>query len=178
MPTIVYGWGTNDLDFQRLAGHLLEVLVALDWPAYIGRVDKELSDGFKDSPDDDVTSIDWGLKFPLVETALAGETVEIGVALLEFPPQGGKTAGLVLQPLLPAAMGTTFDLAGDFKLELRAGTNIATTLGLVIRPDDVSVRFPLQPGRPYRRRALACRRATRPRRPPCWWGHPVEAASR
>jgi hypothetical protein len=148
LPTIVYGWGTNDLDFYRLAGHLLEVLVALDWPAYIGRVDKELSDGFKDSPNDDVTSIDWGLKFPLVETALAGETVEIGVALLEFPPQGGKTAGLVLQPLLPAAMGTTFDLAEDFKLELRAGTNIATTLGLVIRPDDVSVRFPLQPGTP------------------------------
>lgn len=146
VPTLVYGWGTNELNFHRLAGHLLEIFVALDWPAYIGRVEKELSEGLKDSPTDVRTSIDWGFKLPLLEANLAGENVEIGLALLELPPQGAKTAGLILQPLLPSTIGTSFDLADDFKVELRAGTNIATTLGLLIRPGEVSVKFPLQPG--------------------------------
>ncbi len=146
IPTRVYGWGTDDLNFHRLAGHLLEIFVALNWPAYLGRVDKDLSQGFKDSPTDTATSIDWELKWPLLADNIGGEEVEIGLALLELPPQGAKTAGLILQPLLPSVIGTSFDLTDDLKLELRAGTNIATTLGLLIRPGDISVKFPLQPG--------------------------------
>ncbi|MFO1499406.1 MAG: DUF6603 domain-containing protein, partial [Verrucomicrobiota bacterium] len=31
-------------------------------------------------------------------------------------------------------------------MELRAGTDVATTVGVLLRPDDISVKFPLQPG--------------------------------
>ena len=42
IPARIYGWGTNDLDFHRIAEHLLTLFVALNWPAYIRRVDRTL----------------------------------------------------------------------------------------------------------------------------------------
>src|SRR5262245_52842493 len=97
IPARVYGWGTDDVDFHRLAGHLLEFFVALNWPAYIGRVDRELGRGFQDSPDDFATSIEWGLKIPALLDNIGGKEIEVGLALLELPAQGGKPAGLILQ---------------------------------------------------------------------------------
>jgi hypothetical protein len=146
IPTRVYGWGTNDLDFHRIAGHLLEFFVALDWPAYIGRVDEETGKGFLDSLDDPTTSIEWGLKIPALTDNIGGKEIEVGLALLELPPQGGKPAGLILQPLVPSQIGTNFDLRENLKLELRAGTDVSSTLGVLLRPDDISVKFPFQEG--------------------------------
>lgn len=146
IPVRVYGWGTDDLDFHRLAGHLLEIFVAANWPAYIGRVDRELSRGFKDLPDDVTTSIEWGLKIPVLLDNIGGEEIEVGIALLELPAQGGKPAGLILQPLVPAAIGTSFDLTDELKLELRAGSDVASTFGVLLRPGDISVKFPFQEG--------------------------------
>lgn len=146
IPTRVYGWGTNDLDFHRIAGHLLEFFVALDWPAYIGRVDEETGKGFLDSLDDPTTSIEWGLKIPALIDNIGGKEIEVGLALLELPPQGGKPAGLILQPLVPREFGANFDLRENLKLELRAGTDVSSALGVLLRPDDISVKFPFQEG--------------------------------
>jgi hypothetical protein len=142
----MYGWGTDDLDFHRISGDLLGIFLALGWPAYIGQVDDDLGRDFMDRPDDILPRGEWELRLPVLLDNIGGEEVEVGLALLELPPQGTKAAGLILQPLLPAVIGTSFDLTEDLKLELRAGTNIVTTLGLLIRPGDVSVKFPLQPG--------------------------------
>ena len=146
IPTQLYGWGTDSVDFDRLAGNLLDLFVALNWPAYIGRVDSQLSRGFKDSPDDSTTSIDWGLRIPVLLDHIGGQISEVGVALLELPPQDGKHAGLILQPLLPTSMSESLDLTGALKLQLRAGTDVATTLGVLLRFDDISVKFPFQQG--------------------------------
>ena len=146
IATRIYGWGTDDLDFHRLAGHLLEFFVALDWPAYIGRVDRKLGEGFKDSPGDPATSIDWALKIPVLQDNVGGQEIEVGIALLELPPQGGKHAGLILQPLIPSAIGTSFDLSEELKLELRGGSNVSSALGVLLRPGDISLKFPLEPG--------------------------------
>ena len=142
----VYGWGTNEVDFHRLAGHLLEFFVALDWPAYIGRVDRELGRGFMDAPDLLTTPIEWELKMPALVDNIGGKEIEVGLALLELPPQGSKPAGLILQPLVPTEIGTAFDLSDTLKLELRAGSDVSTTLGVLLRPGDISVKFPLQAG--------------------------------
>ncbi len=146
IPTRVYGWGTDDVDFHRLAGHLLEIFVAADWPAYIGRVDSELGGGFKEVPDDVSTSIDWELKIPVLVDNIGGEEVEVGLALLELPAQGGKPAGLILQPLAPAAIGTDFKITDELRLQLRAGSDVAKRFGVLLRPGDISVKFPLQEG--------------------------------
>ncbi len=146
IPTRVYGWGTDDVDFHRLAGHLLEIFVAADWPAYIGRVDSELGGGFKEVPDDVSTSIDWELKIPVLVDNIGGEEVEVGLALLELPAQGGKPAGLILQPLAPAAIGTDFKITDELRLQLRAGSDVAKRFGVLLRPGDIAVKFPLQEG--------------------------------
>lgn len=149
-PTLVaervYGWGTDDVDFHRLAGHLLEVFVSLGWPAYLGRIAPELGRGLKETPEDRSVSIDWALKLPVLLDNIGGEEVEVGLALIELPAQEGRPAGLILQPLVPSAVGNTFNLTDDLSLELRAGSNVADTFGVLLRPGDISVKFPLQPG--------------------------------
>jgi hypothetical protein len=146
IPMRLYGWGTNDFAFDRLTGHLLELFVARHWPASIGRVDQPLSEGFKDLPGDRSTFIEWGLKIPVLLDSVGGQQVEVGLALLELPAQSGKPPGLILRPLIPSAIGTALQLTGELKLELRAGSDVASTFGVLLRPDDISVRYPFEPG--------------------------------
>ena len=151
IPARIYGWGTDDLDFHLLAGHLLNLFVALNWPAYIGRVSKELGSGFQEIPDKAAGAIEWGLKLPFLQSNIDGTEVEIGLALLELPAEGDKHAGLILQPLVPQQIGqntSNFQITDNVTLELRTGTDIATTLGVLLRPspDDISVKYPFQPG--------------------------------
>ncbi len=146
VPTIVYGWGTDDLDFHRLAGHLLEIFVALDWPAYLGRVDRDLGRGFMDAPDNADRSIEWGLKLPVLLDNISGKEIELGLALLELPPEGDKHAGLILQPLVPPEVGSSYDITDVLKLQLRAGSDVAQTFGLRLRPGDISMKYPFQQG--------------------------------
>lgn len=149
-PTLVaervYGWGTNDVDFHRLAGHLLEVFVSLGWPVYLGRLEPDLGRGFKETPGNPAVAIDWALKLPVLLDNIGGEEVEVGLALVELPAQEGKPAGLILQPLVPPQVGNAFQLADDLRLELRAGSDVANTFGVLLRPGDISVKFPLQSG--------------------------------
>jgi hypothetical protein len=146
VPTLVYGWGTDDLDFHRLAGHLLALFDALNFPAYLGRVDEDMGRGYLDTPDDTTVSIDWGLTIPILQDNIAGTQVELGLALLELPPQSGQHAGLILQPLVPAALGTSYQISDSLKLTLRAGSDVAQTLGVLLRPSGLSVKYPFQPG--------------------------------
>jgi hypothetical protein len=146
IPALVYGWGTDDLDFHRLAGDLLELFIALNLPAYLGRVDEGLAQGFLDSTDDPTVSIAWGLNIPVLADNIGGTEIELGLALLELPPQGGKLAGVILQPLVPSAVGTSYDITDTLKLTLRAGTDVAQTLGVMVRPGDLLVKYPFQPG--------------------------------
>src|SRR5262249_48638283 len=111
-----------------------------------GRVDEQLGRGFQDAPDEAAADIEWGLKIPVLLDNIGGKEIEVGVALLELPAQGGKPAGLILQPLVPAAIGTSFDLTDELRLELRAGSDVAMTFGGLLRPDDISVKFPFQDG--------------------------------
>jgi hypothetical protein len=146
IPARVYGWGTDDIDFYRLASHLLELFVAANFPAYLERVAPALGRGFQDAPQELDHRIQWALKIPVVMTTIGGQTVEVGAALLELPPQGTKPAGLILQPLVPSEIGTTLQLTESLKLELRAGSDLGTTFGVLLRPDDIDVKFPLEPG--------------------------------
>ncbi len=146
IPARVYGWGTDDLDFHRLTGHLLGIFLALDLPAYIGRVDEKLGSGFQDLPDYFSPSIEWGLKIPVLLDNIGGKEIEVGLALMELPAQNGKPAGLILQPLASPQIGESIDITDHLRLELRAGSDVSKTFGVLLRPGDLSVKFPFQQG--------------------------------
>jgi hypothetical protein len=146
IPTRVYGWGTADLEFERIAGHLLELLLALDFQAAIRRPLPERTSAFQAERSTTVKGIDTELVLSLFEFELAGQLVDVGLALLEYPGEGGQFPGLILQPLLPSNIGTEVEVRPDLKLTFRAGSDIAQTFGIFVRPGDIGVRYPFQPG--------------------------------
>jgi hypothetical protein len=146
IPERVYGWGSNDFDFSLVADHLVELFAALNFRAVIDRIDPALRDGYQPVPEDTDKDISLILKVPFMDGAIAGVPVEAGLALLEFPAEGTSPPGMILQPYIPDLIGLSFPLGDDFTLRVRAGSDITSTFGIIIRPDEISVRYPFQPG--------------------------------
>ena len=89
--------------------------------------------------------LEWAVVLPLLMDNIGGLEVEVGLSLLELPAEGAKPAGLILQPLIPSQIGTRLDLTENLRLELRAGTDIASTFGVLLRPGEIAVSYPFQP---------------------------------
>lgn len=137
-PRRIYGWGTPDIDFPRLAFHLIEIIRALGPAAMLGRVPVPLARSFA-GPDGMPGMM---LRIPLVDTEVAGMHVELGLSLLELPPEAGKLGGLVLLPLIPSQVQRSIPLSSDVSLEIGAASNIAQSFGVVMRPDAIALRYP------------------------------------
>jgi hypothetical protein len=148
LPAIVYGWGTDHLDFPLIAEQLFELFSATQLPAYLGRASAALGTGLQDAPAGAAAPVRSMLRIPLLIDIVAGVQVELGLALLELPAEPGALAGLVLMPMIPSQVGLDFDVAPDTSLAVRAGTDIGATFGIRVRPGAVSVRYPFQPGTP------------------------------
>jgi hypothetical protein len=148
LPAIVYGWGTDNLDFTLIAEQLYELFSATQLPVYLGRASAALGTGLQDDPAAAAAPIRSMLRIPLLIDVVAGVQVELGLALLELPAEPGVPAGLVLMPMIPSQVGLSFDVAPDTSLEVRAGTDIGASFGIRVRPGGVSVRYPFQPGTP------------------------------
>lgn len=146
IPARVYGWGTPDLDFPLIANHVVELLNALAFPAVLAQVDRDLGAAFQSPVSDTDAAISAMVSVPLFEFDVAGEAREAALGLLEFPGENGHLPGMILQPLIPSQIGTDLDLGGGLKVNIRAGTDLATMFGIVARPGEITVRFPFQPG--------------------------------
>lgn len=146
IPERIYGWGSNDLDFHRLSGDLLGLFLALGWPAHIGRLDQGRGQGFMERPEDLFAGGEWELRAPVLLDNIGGKPIEVGLALLEVPGQDGKPAGLVLQPLIPPEIGSAYAISDTLRLDLRAGSDVGRTFGVVLRPGEATVRFPFDQG--------------------------------
>jgi hypothetical protein len=146
IPGRIYGWGTDDLDFHHVSGDLLGVFLALGWPAHIGPLDENLGRGFMDAPDDILPRGEWELRAPVLLDNIGGKEIELGLAVLELPPQGGKPAGLILQPMVPPEVGSAYGITDTLRLELRAGSDVAKAFGVLLRPGEITVRFPFDGG--------------------------------
>ena len=83
------------------------------------------------------------------------QRVEFGFSILELPAEGPRLPGIIVQPFAPPEFRGTIPLNPEVKLALRAGTDFAAQFGVVIRPDEIDVRYPFQPGARYRPRASA-----------------------
>jgi hypothetical protein len=146
IPTRVYGWGTPDLEFARIAGHLLELLLALDFDAAVRRPSRERGAAHQIERAKTVKGIDTEVVLSLFELEVAGKLVTVALALLELPGEEGKLPGLILEPLLPSNLATDIQVRPDLKLSFRAGSDVAQTFGIFVRPGEIGVRYPFQRG--------------------------------
>jgi hypothetical protein len=147
LPERVYGWGTPDLRIQRLLQHISELFFALKFPVYIDKAGELLADGYhaiEAGLDEDV----WMLKVPFYYITIGGKNLEAAFSILELKGDSGKQPGIIIQPQVPQEFPLTFRLAPDIDLRIRAGTNLASLFGVLIRPGEVTIKFPFQPGAP------------------------------
>lgn len=145
LPERVYGWGTPQLNFPLLAQHFGELLFALDFPVVVGKAGRLLTEAYAD----DEVGVDeevWALKVPFYYITIAEKNLEASFRLLEKKGTDAALPGLVIEPQIPEEFPLTLHLAPTIDLRIRAGTNAASQLGVVIRPDDASITYPFEPG--------------------------------
>lgn len=149
VPRRVYGWGERELDFPLLAEHLLYVLGALGLNASYESLRPGTADAFQEgAPEDIEKTIDAQVKLSLLETEIAGSGVEVALAMMELPPEGTHPAGIIVRPIVPDGVAERIDLGSGLAFRLRAGTDLAQQFGIVLRPEEIAVRYPFAPGSP------------------------------
>ena len=149
LPQLIYGWGTPQFDYELFADHALELFYALGVPVSMARVDKEVGYRYLDFSADDPSKprVRQFIKLPFAYLNIAGQDRELGLAILDLPAVGGKMPGIIIQPALPAEITLpTLRLREDVNLLIKAGSNIASLFGILLRPNDISVKYPFQDG--------------------------------
>jgi hypothetical protein len=145
LPERVYGWGTPDLRIQLLLQHIAELFFALRFPVYIDRADELLADAYHESE----TGLDedaWVLKAPFYYITIADKNLEAAFSLIELKGEGGKPPGIIIEPQIPEEFPLTFHIAPTIDLRIKAGTNAASQFGILIRPGEITIKYPFQPG--------------------------------
>ncbi|GAB3945961.1 hypothetical protein GCM10028805_15900 [Spirosoma harenae] len=149
LPELIYGWGTPDFNFELFAEHLLELLYALRIPVSLASLDAETGYRYLDFPTDDPTNprVKQFIRIAFAYLNIAGQDRDLGLAILDLPAVDGKLPGIIVQPALPSEITLPeLRIREDVNLIVRAGTNIASLFGLLIRPGDISVKYPFQDG--------------------------------
>jgi hypothetical protein len=148
LPKRVFGWRAPDFDVQKLVDQLGELFVALRFPVRFSEASPELVRGYAALPPGPTPRVAKSLVVPFYYISAGGRELEAAFALREAPPVAGKLRGIVLEPQIPSEFPATMRLADDITLRLRAGTNSSGLFGIVIRPDEVTIRQPLASGTP------------------------------
>ena len=146
IPSQVYGWGGPDFDFPALASDALALLAAARAPAYLADVDADRADAYSPTVADGDPQSEWQVRLVLFEAPVGGQQAEIGIAALELPASATDPPGIVIEPVVPSQAATGSPLTSTVTLELRAGTDVSSTFGVLIRPGALDVRYPGQPG--------------------------------
>jgi len=149
IPERVYGWGTNNFDFNSLGEHFLEILNAISIPARLRNVEDDLAQAYGDfSSEEDLPHKGprYRLDFPFAYFNIGDTDTELGFSILEFPAETGKMPGLIIQPQLPSEIYAELRIREDVMLRIKGGSNIATLFGIVITSDGIELRYPFADG--------------------------------
>jgi uncharacterized protein DUF6603 len=148
IPARIYGWGTPQLDFTLIAEHVSYILAAAGLVVVREDLLEEERAGLQGAADtlDRVNSMQ--LRYSIGEFEVLGQTRDVALALLEMPGGGGALPGLMLRPVLPTDIAVEQPLTESLKLQLRAGVDLGQPFGIYVRPGEVGVRYPFQPGTP------------------------------
>jgi hypothetical protein len=144
VPKVVYGWGTPDLNVQRLIDHLSELFFAIGLPVTVEAPDGALSAKYA-GLDEPGMNAARSLVVPFWFGRLAGQQLQAAVALRGLPAIGSALPGLVIEPQVPSEFPIAFPLSETTTLRLVAGTNAGSLFGILIRPDDTSIKYPFAP---------------------------------
>ena len=145
LPKKVYGWGTQDLKFPLLLQHLSELCFAFSFPVFIGKAEESLANGYA-GQDVELDEDSHWLKVPFYYITIADRELEAAISVVELKGSGATLPGLAVQPHVPNEFPLTLRLAPTIDLRVRAGTNAASQLGIVLRPGEASIKYPFQPG--------------------------------
>ena len=146
LPKLVYGWGTADLNVQRIVDHLAELLLALGLPVEVQAADQALAVEYASLSGEPFPDVAKSLVIPFWSGTIATQRLVAAFALHDLPAAGSELPGLVLEPQIPSQFPLTFPLTDTTNLRLLAGTNAASLFGILIRPDGVSIKYPFAPG--------------------------------
>jgi hypothetical protein len=150
IPAEVYGWGTDDLKFGKVAEIFSELFIALGFHVSIDQVDRSLSDAYQfaasGTPKE---SINLGISVAIFDFTVDDTYHDVGFRVLELPAEGSALPGMIVQPLVPHGLVQSIDLTSGWTFNLRAGTDLANQFGIVLRPDETGVRYPFAPGTPF-----------------------------
>jgi hypothetical protein len=148
LPRRVYGWGTPQYRFDRLRDDVFELLWALGLPAIIDTVPPALATGWQAVPAQADKPVETRVRLELFEFVAGDQAFRLGLSLTELPAEGAAQAGVILQPDVPQQVGAELPLTPTWKVQVRAGTDLASLFGVLIRPGSVTVRYPFAPGTP------------------------------
>ena len=141
IPRFVYGWGEDNFDTLTLFGHLREVLEHTGALVSFGQASSSLVEGYMGAG-----APRSSLNLTVLQTVVADQPVELAFMLLGLPPEDDQKPGLILQPVVPGGLGVAWDITDALSLRIRPTADPSTLFGIVIRPDDISVRYPFGPG--------------------------------
>ena len=148
LPARVYGWGTPALNTDRFIHHIAELLVALHFPARIERPADRLVRAYTQTGSAPTPFTSASLIAPFYYFDIGDKSYEVAIALRALAAVSGKLPGFVIEPQIPSEFPLTLQLSDEIAFRVRAGTNIGTTLGILIRPGDASIKYPFEPGKP------------------------------
>jgi hypothetical protein len=149
IPARLYGWGTDDLKFEPLAQVLGELVSGLGLPSSLDRLSPALAAALQSgATGPPAQPARRALTAVLFDVPVGGEVVEVGLMLAELPAEGAALPGVILQPAVPNGIAERVDLGEGWAFTLRAGTDLAQQLAVVVRPGEVAVRYPFAPGQP------------------------------
>ncbi|MEU5261518.1 kelch repeat-containing protein [Amycolatopsis sp. NPDC021455] len=150
VPAAVYGWGTPNLAFGKLAELLAGLVAGLGLPVTFDQLsDDEIAPLHAEATQPPDETAGQGLTLTVGEIALPDGTVApIGLQLTGLPADGAALPGVILLPQVPDGVDAAVPLGGHWSLVVRAGTDLARQLAVFARPGDVGVRYPGAPGQP------------------------------
>ena len=146
LPKIVYGWGTADLNAQRIMDHLAELFFALGLPVRLEVPDEDLANLYAELTQASGTMLAQSLVVPFFTGSVAGKQLQAALALRHLLPASNKLPGLVIEPQIPQEFPLSLQLTDTVTLRLIAGTNAGLLFGILIRPDGVSIKYPFALG--------------------------------
>lgn len=146
LPERVIGWGTPQLKLEKFLNLLSDFGQSVHAPVSIIQVANDLAGEYHPVSDPDQKRIRYMLRIPLFNLNIAGQNREIAIEILELPADGSKLPGFIIQPRIPSEIGSELRVREDIRLLVRAGSNINALFGLMIRPNEFTVKYPFSDG--------------------------------
>jgi len=139
IPKIVFKWGLDNFDFELLALTLANIFVTYRFPVTVGITDQTLIKNYSGISHDDPGLT---VKIPFFYINIAGKSEELAIAIISLPPGPGQKPGLIIQPMVPSKVDKTIRLTDKINLMIRAGTDLTSLFGILIRTDGITVKYP------------------------------------